>query len=74
MSYLYVLSGITFLLSPTKGLQDYSLILPAFIEKPVTYYLYRLTAALIGLLALGIVPIVSNLVGLKKMLFLFSLT
>ena len=53
---LYLLAGVTFLLSPTEGVQDYKVVLPSFADSPATTFLYGLEAALIGLFALGFVP------------------
>ena len=60
---LYLLLGVTFLLSPTGGIQDYKEVLPSFVHSPATTILYGLEAALIGLLALGFVPQLSKFVG-----------
>ena len=60
---LYLLAGITFLLSPTEGVQDYEVVLPSFADSPATAILYGLEAALVGLLALGFVPQLSKFVG-----------
>jgi hypothetical protein len=67
---LYLLLGVTFLLSPTEGVQDYTSVLPAYAESPATDILYGLVAALIGFLALGFVPQLSKFVGAKGSAFL----
>jgi hypothetical protein len=67
---LYVLLGVTFLLSPASGSQDYATVLPAFADQPVTYLLYGIVAALIGLLAIGFVPVLSKYVGSEESAFL----
>ena len=67
---LYLLLGVTFLLSPTEGVQDYQVVLPAFANRPATAVLYGLEAALIGLLALGFVPQLSRFVGSDKSVLL----
>ncbi len=66
IGFLYLLLGVTFLLSPTDGVQDYKVVLPSFADSPATTVLYGLEAALIGLLALGLVPEFSKFVGSDK--------